>query len=187
PGERKFLNKGKDIFSFKTRLSHHLRSVYTDSEFHIFLKWVDKNLKNAFWQTQKEFGQLRRIEIAGSFGDGRPTVYFDIDIVLVLENPYLADKVKPVFRENFFPERNIYPSFRIDFVAWALFLSYDGRDYRGSEGRRFVSLVDYCISSLRSSSPVGALVGTQMNVYPLYGPQEAVIRRWEFFDNYTIE
>ncbi|MBC8359447.1 MAG: GNAT family N-acetyltransferase [Candidatus Aminicenantes bacterium] len=166
PEKGTLLKNGEDTRLLDDRLSVHLRHIYTDSEFQHFLDWVDGRLKDAFAHTQKEFPQLKSIEIAGSFGDGRPTVYSDIDIVLVLENPYLADKVKPVFRENFFPERNIYPSFRIDFVAWALFLSYDGVNFIDAGGKRFDSLVDYCISSLRSSSQVASGDTYSFNLAP---------------------
>jgi len=152
------LKSGKDIRLLNDRLSGHLRHIYKDSEFYSFLKWADKRVKHAFRRTQREFPELKKMKIVGSFGEGRPTLYSNLDIVLGIDNPYLADRVKPAFIKYFFFERKTYILSGIDFCHPSekkiSFLSYDGRNYRDTQGRTFVHLREYCSLSLRSSSVI---------------------------------
>jgi len=165
PQEKKLSINGKDASFHKSRLAIHLTHVYTDSELLDFLSWVEERLQYAFAQTQNEFPQLKRVVISGSFGEGKPTIISDIDIVLDMENPYMAKKAEPTFRSHFFSSGIRYPSFRIDFLRlserYRCLLSYDGKAYVDVQKRTFSSLVDFCTSTLPSSSAMNITQGAR--------------------------
>ncbi|MEA3328941.1 MAG: tetratricopeptide repeat protein [Candidatus Omnitrophota bacterium] len=161
PAERRLLKNGKDIFLSFSRLGAHLQYTYTNQEFYDFLEWVDKKLKVAFHKTQIEFPELRKIEITGSFGEGKPAICSDIDIILAVKNQYTADKIKPRFRKNFSLNRNIYPWFKVDVLIWSEYypclLSYDGKSYFDSREERFDSLMQFIAApplTSKGSSPL---------------------------------